>query len=91
MPLSGAESARNQILRQRILFPHLRKSKLFKFLTFRGKTVFSLKKNGTVPDVLLTKKAAIYTALGSDTQQNAKIIASLIPFMDFLLRASELG
>jgi hypothetical protein len=44
MPLSGAESARNQILRQRILFPHLRKSKLFKFLTFRGKTVFSLKK-----------------------------------------------
>lgn len=44
MPLSGAESARNQILRQRILFPHLRKSELFKFLTFRGKTVFSLKK-----------------------------------------------
>jgi hypothetical protein len=90
MPLSGAESARNQILRQRILFPHLRKSKLFKFLTFRGKTVFSLKKrNRTGRSV--DEKAAIYTALGSDTQQNAKIIASLIPFMDFLLRASELG
>ncbi len=53
--LSGAELTGNCIRRQRILFPHLRKNKLFKFLTFRGKRRIFLKKTETCKEIFLRK------------------------------------